>query len=169
MRAERTNLHGKYDYPDARADRAHRTDTAGGHQPARGLSLPRRALRRAAAAVTNGSKNKHQQLKSATQARPQRSIGRKQKPQARQQLTQRTPRRCWRSEPSLLTQKTKRPRGGKVDRVKTVQGVVDRMMPVGVPLSGSGLADVSSSARPSAWQLDRRLHARSVQPRAAFG
>jgi hypothetical protein len=36
-------------------------------------------------------------------------------------------------------------RGWKVDRVKTVQGVVDRMMPVGVPLSGSSLADVSSS------------------------
>ena len=54
----------------ARADRAHRTDTAGGHQPASGLSLPRRALRLAAPAVTNGGRNKRQQLKSTTQRRP---------------------------------------------------------------------------------------------------
>jgi hypothetical protein len=48
----------------ARTAWAHCTDQAGGHQPARGLPLPGGALCRATHAVTNGSQNKCQQLKS---------------------------------------------------------------------------------------------------------
>ena len=44
-----------------------RPDTAGGHQPARRLPLPHRALRRSTPAVTNCSENKRRRLKPTSQ------------------------------------------------------------------------------------------------------
>jgi TnpA family transposase len=102
----------------AGADRAHRTDAAGGHQPARRLPLPTGALRGADPAVANCGENKHQRLKSTQHwcgLQPDWRTNRNPLSDKHLRVTNRqNPRQRSSVEPSLFALKSRRPPSARI-------------------------------------------------------